>query len=254
MNIANMQMSHDVQNEVYVSAKAANESDTAPLKTAANDRLNELFKVLTPITGEMINAMHSYVEVVDLFVSFFDDVILECALLTDRRAEVEKTLLDLCKEALGKPTEEKARDAKAEHIVATFIDALIIHEAPLDARSRSLAVGLLDNTNPLRLGLTLYKIFCEKYPNNVDKNIYNYFKLEEETRLALITGDTVKATENIGKLFETPINDPEKYLLMSLNSFSNNLIDDAKRVIDIGLKTYPNNKRLQNARDGLSAF
>jgi len=248
MNISGMQMSHDVQNEVYVSAKA-NASDLKPI---ANVRLDELFNVLVPITPEAIDAMPNYVDVVDLLVSFFDDIILECALITGRRAETEKKLLDLCKEALGKPTELKTRDFKAEHIVSSFIDSLIIHEAALQARSKSLTVALADQTNPLRMGLTFYKIFCEKYPNEIDTRVLDYFKLEEEARYALVTSDTAKATESIGKLFESPINDPEKYLLMALHSFNNNLVDDAKRALDIGLNFFPGNKRLANAKDALA--
>jgi len=252
INIAELQMTHDVQNEVYASARAKSNEDV--LKKIANERLDELFKAITPITGKAIDDMPSYVEVVDLFVSFFDDVILECALLTGRRAETEKKLLDLCKEALGKPTELKTRDAKEEHIVSTFIDALILHEAPLSARASSLATALIDVTNPLRLGLTFYKIFCEKYPNEGDARILQYFKLEEEIRLALLTNNAAEATEKIGKLFEIPISTPERYLLMSLNSFYNGLADDAKRVLELGLNAFPGNKRLQNAKDGLAGM
>ncbi|MCL2216565.1 MAG: hypothetical protein FWB91_06035 [Defluviitaleaceae bacterium] len=248
MNIAGLQMSHDVQNEVYVSAKA----NALDLKKIANDRLDEMFKALASVTPKDIDAMPSYVEVVDLFVSFFDDVVIECALLTGRRAETEKNLLNLCKEALGKPSELKTRDSKKEHIVATFIDSLILHEAPLAVRAAGLSATLIDATNPLRLGLTFYKIFCEKYPGEVDARLLQYFKLEEEARMALVTNNAAIATDKIAKLFELPINEPEKYLLMSLNSFYNGLTDDARRVLDIGLSAFPGNQRLQSAKDALA--
>jgi len=260
MNINELKQNHDSTNEEYISAKfklvsGVAKPDMEKWAQLADNRIDELNKTLALITDTDIMAMPSYVEVVDLFVSFFDDVILECALLTKRRAEIEKKILDLCKEALGTPTADATRDRDGEHITCSLIDALVFVEAPLPARASSLTAALMHDTNPLRLGFTLYKIFCDKYPNDINGGALQYLTAEEEVRLSLITSQNdAETADKLDALFKVPINNPERYILMSLYSFYNGFPKDASRALEIGLKAFPGNERLLGAQAGLAGL
>jgi len=243
-----LQQNHDKQNGVYISAKAElfskSNKMTDELDALANDRLDKLCEVMAGIPGADIEAAASYVETVDLFVSFFDDVVLECAELTGRRAEIEYSIIELCKKALEKPTKDGARNSKDEHVTARFIDCMV-------SNSKDMAAALLDDTNPLRLGLTLYVDICEKSPEVVNAQALDYLKTEAEVRKNLIKGNDQAAFTSLEKLLASPVDSPEKYLLTSMNSFYHGFEKDARIALEIGLKNYPGNERLLSAKGAL---
>jgi len=255
MNILELQQGHDSANEVYLTKKLelfeSENIDESKWSYIANKRLSSLFEVLAKITPKEMDSMSSYIDVVDLFVSFFDDIVLECALVTDRRAETEKKILDQVKEALGTPTEKNIRDGNKEHIVSSLVDALVFHEADKNTRASTIESALINETNPLRLGLTFYKIFGDKYPDSICDEMLKYFIKEDEVRIALIKVSVAEASEKLTELFELDVNSSEKYLLMALNSFNAGLVNDAKRALEIGLNSYPLNKRLEDAKFSL---
>lgn len=259
MNIDKLHQEHDKQNENYLDAKAAlfskgnGEADAGKWKTLANKRLDSLVSLLSGITNEDIAAASSYISATDCLVSFFDDIVLECTLLTDRRNEIEGKLLDLVKEALGTPMEQNTRDMEAEHVACSFIEGLVMHEAPLDSRYSTMTSALMHDTNPLRLGLTFYKIFCEKYPDTVDEALMEHLHLEENVRIMLMNGNMSQVLDEVTKLFATPYNNPEKFLLLSLASFGSGLTDDAIRTLEIGLGSFPDSERLKSALESLKA-
>lgn len=249
MNIPNLQKKHDTQNEAYVIAKTERfstgiiESEWLAL---ANERVDELLKTMKGL--RKIDEA-DYVEALDLFVSFFDDIVLECVELTGRRAEIEEKIFALCKKVLVKPTDENARKPDDEHVTAKMIDNLAAN--PSAQTFGAITSAILDDTNPLRLGLSFYVNFCEKNPDLVDADSLNYLNNEAEVRVAFITGDDVAAFTAVEKLLRSPINCPEKYLLLSLNTFYQGLEEDAINALEIGLKAFPGNERLQNAKNAI---
>ena len=257
MNIQQLHQTHDADNEVYLKAKAElfsqDATDSVRWMALANRRLDKLATELSQITPEAIDAAPSYLEPTDCFASFYDDIILECTILTGRRKEIETQILDLIKEALGKPVEEKNRDFRTEHVTCSLVDALVMHESPLADRGREICKALLHNTNPMRLGLPLYVAFCEKYPEVADIDALRYFQAEEKARDFIMHGELQPAVDEITKLFDSKINSPEKFLMLSLTSYGSGLIEDAIRTLEIGLTNYPGNERLQSALDGLNS-
>jgi len=245
----NLHEIHDKQNEEYISAKAqlyeASQTISADeLKSIANDRLNKLCAVMSGINIPKTK----YVETIDTLVSFFDDVVQECVVITGRREEIEKTIIGLCKEALENET--ASRDPENEHVTAKIIDC--INAAPSADISKEMAAAVLDDTNPLRLGLTFYIDFCEKNPNFTDADSLNYLKTESDVRDGLILGNDLGAFEGLEKLLTSPIDCPEKYLLISLNSFYHGFDADAVNALEIGLVKFPNNERLLSAKGALA--
>jgi hypothetical protein len=248
----NLQEAHDKSNEAYTTTKAElfsrkSKKLTDELNSLANDRLNKLNETIAGIS----DFGNSYVEAVDTFVSFFDDVILECAELTSRRAEVEEKIIGLCKNAMEKPTAENKRNEKEEHVTAKIVDC-ITKEMPPPLISATMAAALLDNTNPLRLGLTFYEAFCEKNPLFADTKALYYLKTEAEVRASLIKGDDEQAFAALEKMMASPIECPEKFLLFALNSFYCGLENDAVRALDIGIGKFPGNERLLSAKSALA--
>jgi hypothetical protein len=239
---------HDRQNEEYISAKtrlyeASKQSLNAELKSIANDRLNKLSETIAEIKVKGTK----YVETVDTFVSLFDDVINECVILTNRRAEIEEKIIEICKQAIQKSTAK--RNAKNEHVTARFIDCL--DAEPSAEISREMAAALLDVTNPLRLGLSLYVDFCEKNSQFAEIESLDYLKTETKIREGLVNGSDEDVLKGFEKLLLSPIDCPEKYLLLSLNSFYHGFESDAANVLKIGLHKFPDNERLLSARDEL---
>lgn len=256
MNLTQLKESHDNQNEAYIAEKSnLFENGEAPRDqwlALANKRIEQLLADIQPISPEEVDAMPDYIEVVDCFVSFFDDVTLECAQLTNRRAEVEKAILGLCQGALGKPTEEKTRNSDEEHVACALIDGIIMHELPLVVRAAAVKSAMLHDTNPLRLGYTLYESFCVKYPEHADLQTLEYFRCEELLRNQLLSGNPADSAETAARLMAMPINNPERYLLMSMVVFFNGFIDDAARTLELGLNDFPDNERLLKAQEGLA--
>lgn len=246
MNVKKMQKEHDKQNEAFLAAKMADEKP----ETLAVGRLDELCKVLDAITGEDMAGAGSYVGVVDMLVSFFDDIVVECIALTGRRVEIEEKLLNLCKLALTEPTKNGTRDTNNEHVVAVLIDAVLFHEAKHTDRADAMERVLLHETNPLRLGLVSYEQFCEKNRGSYDKQVLEYLKTEEEARFLLMQGHNVPSTKALERLVSMPINTPEKYMLFSLNAFCNGFKDEAINAVELGLKTFPGDMRLLAAKSG----
>ncbi|MCL1862708.1 MAG: hypothetical protein FWF78_03980 [Defluviitaleaceae bacterium] len=241
--MTNLHESHDKQNEAYMSAKAElfskkPKDNAAQLNSLANDRLNKLSDVIASVTFT-----GDYVEAIDTCVSFFDDVVLECAELTNRRVEIEHKIIELCKTSLLKATK---RNDKDEHVTAKLIDA--INAPPTQDTSKAIAAAILDNTNPLRLGFTHYAEFCEKNPTIVDMQTFDYIKTEVSVRENLIKGNDNDAFNALEKLLKSQIDTPEKYLLASLNSYYHGFEKDALRALEIGLEKFPDNERLVSAK------
>jgi hypothetical protein len=247
-----LQKNHDRQNTDYVSAKAElfqrKPKETAELDALANDRLDKLCEVISQISDAQAEAA-PYVETLDLFVSFFDDVILECAELTDRREEIEEKIIALCKKALTKPTAASKRDPQNEHVTAKVIDCM--NTQPTAEISQLMAMSVLDNTNPLRLGFFAYKNFCEQNPDLAAEKALDYMNTEAAVRTGLIKGNDQLAYDALEKLLKLPFDCPEKYLLASLNSFYHGFDKDARRALEIGLQAFPGNERLLSAKGAL---
>jgi len=254
MNINQLQQEHDITNANYANEKmtAFNEQQFEKWEVLANQRLDTLVANLDKQTIEEIDSHGSYVEVVDCFVSFFDDIVLECALVTNRRKEIEEKIINKCKVALNKPTEQKTRQSKDEHIVSSLVDSVTNDSDPLVKRLLLLVSSLMNETNPLRLGLSFYEDFCEKQPE-ADRNVLEYFKTEEDIRFHLTMGNIKEANDALVKLFSMNYETPEQYILMSLNTLYMNSPDDAKRSLDVGLSKFPESKRLQLAKNDLES-
>ncbi|MCL1845949.1 MAG: hypothetical protein FWF77_08610 [Defluviitaleaceae bacterium] len=235
--MTDLQKTHDTHNEQYLDAKSKmfEEARTDGLEKLASARLDKLLKEMS---GIKIPAETNYVESLDLFVSFFDDVILECAELTDRREEIETKILTYCAKILP---EEGERDAENEHVTAHIINRAKTHE--------EMKAAILHDTNPLRLGFFVFSEFCEK--NEPNSEVLTYLQTEREVRVLLIKGDDAAAFSAVERLLQSPINSAEKYLLVSLNMFYLGLDDDARNALDIGLRNSPDNERLLSAKAAL---
>jgi len=258
MNISQLQQEHDIANSNYGNAKMTLLQGPPPhdekWDILANERLNTLLVELDKVTNEEIESFDSYVEAVDCFVSFFDDIVLECALLTDRRKEIEELIVNKCKVALQKPTEQNTRQPKDEHIASTLIDCVNNESDPVIKRMLLLVSSLMHETNPLRLGLTFFERFCEQFPQGADKNVLDYFKTEESIRLHLTKGRVREGNEALIKLFNMDYQTPEQYILMSLNTLYMNSPEDAKRSLEVGLDKFPESKRLLMAKEDLAGI
>ncbi|MCL1884589.1 MAG: hypothetical protein FWF81_12670 [Defluviitaleaceae bacterium] len=247
--IKELQQQHDKQNEEYVTAKAKlfAEKKEGELNNIANARLDKLSEVLNTVSDL---DKDPYVETLDLFVSFFDDVILECVVLTNRREVIENKIIDIAKEIISHPTKNKSRNTKEEHVTAIIVDSLNSKKST-SAISKEMANALLDETNPMRLGLSLYVNFCEKNPKAAVADALDYLQTENSVRTHLISGNDSETFAALEKLIASPIKCPEKYLLTALNSFYHGFDNDAKRALDIGLHSFPNNERLLSAKKAI---
>jgi hypothetical protein len=255
MDFTKLKTAHDAQNEAYINGKGELFENGDLHRDAwaklADKRLDELEANLSAITDEDVTAK-PYVETIDCLVSLFDDVILECALVTGKRKKAETAILELCQKSLATTIDDSNRDTDNEHVICSLIDGLIINEMPLNMRSAAISAAILHDSNPLRLGQTFYDIFCNKYPSAVDQTVVAYLKCEGELRTALTNGTPGDAGERAEALMSMSINNPEKYLLMSMVMFFNAMSDDASRVLEIGLGQFPGNERLLRAKDGLA--
>ena len=259
--INKFQQAHDAQNDVYTNTKAGlfnnkGEIDDAKWKAAATERVDKLCRMMADITTEENIVSAPYVQAVDLFVSFFDDTILECATITGRRAEIEGKIVSLCEIALKKPNQENARNDKDEHVTAKLADCLQTMKsgaAPDEALSAKMAAAVLDDTNPLRLGFVAYEEFCKNHPQLADKNALEYVRAETKVRESLINGNHAEAFAAMEKLLTSPFNCAEKYLLAALNAFFHGFNNDAMHALDVGLEKFPNNKRLLSAKEAVEA-
>ncbi|MCL2388530.1 MAG: hypothetical protein FWC89_13430 [Defluviitaleaceae bacterium] len=260
MNISSLQQTQDKHNEIYSSAKAGIFSEEMFVAgnpannewlNLANTRINQLCETLANISESDIDAAPSYVAAIDVLVSFFDDVILECAELSNRRAEVEGKIIDKCRHAIAQPTENGTRIAAEEHVISRFIDCLNKIEDHDITLSVEMAVAMLDDTNPLRLGFTFYEDFCKQYPASADMSALDYLRTEADVRMQLILGNNEAVVAGLDKLLASSFNCPEKYLLTALNSFYHGFQDDAVRALEIGLNFFPNNERLLSAKGAL---
>lgn len=255
MNITQLIQEHESQNAVYLNGKTELPAQPDPTDPTwvnlAEERLDALMKQLSSITDEELTDADSYVQNVDALVSLFDDVILECVLLTKKRAAVEEMILNHIKTAISEPTKNDKRNREDEHVVSNLIDGLVMSELPLVLRSTTMTSALLHDTNPLRLGLTYFRIFCNKYPNIADMSALNYLNDEEEAHRFLLSGQNGRAAEFVAKLFDSAVKSPEKYLLMALNSFYSGFENDAVRALELGLEAFPGNLRLSDAKEGL---
>lgn len=240
----NVHENHDIQNTSYITAKAElfAKNDTSGLTALANYRLNKLVDAMANLT-----LTGDYVEAVDTCVSFFDDVILECAELTNRRVEIEHKIIELCKSELAKATE---RNAAAEHVTSKLIDGL--NAKPSAEAAKIIEAAILDDTNPLRLGFTYYAEFCAKFPSFGDANVFEYVTTEVTARAGLIMGNDQEAFNALEHLLKSPIETPEKYLLASLNSYYHGFEKDAINALSIGLARFPNNERLMASKAALT--
>ncbi|MCL1843727.1 MAG: hypothetical protein FWF79_07935 [Defluviitaleaceae bacterium] len=254
MNIKAMQKNHDALNAEYIADKAKmftqemfaeGTEENTKWKALAGTRLDKLVKTLDGISDAEIAAA-PYVDALDLLVSFFDDVMLECAEIADRRAEIESKIVTTGAKVLAKPTAESTRNTETEHVTATIIDC--ISAVPSEIVSSTMAKAILDDTNPLRLGFTFYLNFCKENQTLVAAQALDYLVTEAGVRRNLIKGDHTSVLEGLEKLLACPFNCPEKYLLASLNSFHHGFDDDAKRIINLGLQAFPNNERLLSAQ------
>jgi len=256
MDFTKLKTAHDAKNELYIKGKSElfekGELFGNAWEKLADNRLDELSAALSAITDSDIDSAPNYVEVIDCLVSFFDDVVVECALVTGKRKKAETQILELCQKSLSTTVEADSRDSKNEHAVCALIDGLLINELPLAMRSAAITTAILHETNPLRLGQTFYDIFCEKYPSAADENVSEYLRHENALRTALTSGTPGEAGEHAEKLMNMKINTPEKYLLMSMVMFFNEMSNDAARILDIGLAAFPDNDRLLNAKAGLT--
>jgi len=247
MSILNLQKEHDAQNDAYIVAKeelfSGDESaQEAKLASLANGRLNVLnisLEGISDFSGEFVANL-------DGLVSLFDDVILECADLTNRRKEIEANIMEMCKRAVDAAEQ---RDEANEHATAKLIDSLLATASKEGVEKMESA--LLDATNPLRLGFTLYEAYCKKNFGLANAESMAYLQNEAAARVALAKGDDSAAFAAIEKLMTSKVDTPEKYLLVSLNSFYHGFEEDAVRALDIGLAKFPENERLSSARNAL---
>ncbi|MCL1877848.1 MAG: hypothetical protein FWF80_03245 [Defluviitaleaceae bacterium] len=237
---------HDKGNADYISAKAKlfEEGQGDKLSSLANDRLGKLDELLDSIK---IPAKANYVEVIDLYVSFFDDVIVECVELAGRRAEFEEKIISRC---AGYLPEKNDRDEENEHVTAKIIDCTKSSDPP-DKIAKIFADAILHDTNPLRLGSYAFVEFCKQHPTVAPRDVHEYLLNEVEVRTHLITGDDVAAFASIEKLLKSSINCAEKFLLVSLSLFYLGYEDDARNALDVGLRLSPNNERLLSAKGAL---
>ncbi|MCL2356507.1 MAG: hypothetical protein FWC70_05000 [Defluviitaleaceae bacterium] len=224
-----LQENHDKQNEAYLTAKAKlfeEGGQPGDFAEIANARLD---KLAPTDTGG------NYLETLDFFVSFFDDVVLECAEITDRREEIETKILSWCAKILP---EKSKRDPENEHVTARIIDG-----------DEKMSDAILHDTNPLRLGFFAFLAYCEKNPASPE--VLEYLKLERGVRAFLTKGEDAAAFASLEKLLLSPVNCAEKYLLVALCLFYQGFEDDARNSLDVGLKISPNNQRLLSAKDAL---
>lgn len=244
--MTDLQKTHDKQNEDYIFEKTKIFSagqNPGELEALASGRLDKLFAVIDGVDTTTEN----YVESLDIFVSFFDDVVLECAELAGRRQETEEKIIALCEKILP---DKKDRDTKNEHVTARIIDCTKSREKP-EAIAKELTEAILDGTNPLRLGSFIFAYFCAKNPGIIASEVMDYLMTEREVRAHLIKGDDTGAFVALETLLKSPIDTPERYLLVSLNSFYHGFEADAHHALDIGLKKHPGNERLLSAKGAL---
>ena len=253
MNLSMILEDHNRFNEDYVNGKLECKDqmgfDTGKLTSHAVKRL-DLFKNSLANIPESELSSGAYVEVTDNIISMFDDIIVECALLNDKRAQVESLIFNLCKTTLleleNKADSASSRKPADEHVSLAFVDPAV-NNKPAGEKAYLYRTALLHDTNPLRLGMTFYEEFCVDNPDFADGVLLDYLRIEQEVRFLLISGRNPKIVDALSALFAHPINTSEKYLLMALNCLNFEQEKDAARTIEIGLNTFGNSVRLKMA-------
>jgi glycosyltransferase involved in cell wall biosynthesis len=244
---------HDMFNTFFIEYKRLfaswNILSPESMRYVAGFRLNRLNAEIMNINAW--NNSMSWGEKVTRLVYYFDDVIAEASAIRDCRKPVEEAIISSINRIHLEAVKQLAsnKENKPEHYILRLIEAVVNDGYPRDLRAKTIRETLINESNPYSLGLSYYESFCNNNPTEEDLTFLEYIKTKELARAYVLSGNYKLAVEEIIKLFNSQILEPEKFLLLGLNCFYIGLTDDAADAVAMGLEMFPGYHRLVDTKE-----
>ncbi|MCL1988252.1 MAG: glycosyltransferase [Firmicutes bacterium] len=239
---------HDMFNEFYLGYKSLflkwNLLDDSRLALISTLRMEHYFKVqLNNVFA--FNNKNTPAENIDIITNYYDDIILETAIISERLTEVDNTLFNTIMHIIQNNEISSDFDNPVLKLYLAFSNQAISFEQ----LKLEITNALLNYKNPYRIGFENYKTLSAEYPQIADHNLLNYLETERTARKLLYTGNFEQALDTIIQLFNSAISTPEQYVILALCGYHLGLTEDSKNAIETGLDIFPDYLRLEELRD-----
>lgn len=204
---------------------------------------------LTHLDTELINISsfsntQTPAENIATIASYFDETIARACEITQKRKVIEELLIDRCVLQYIQ-AHDKIEDA--DHFMVQMVALLTDRLLSPRKKAQRLVPLIVDEENPYHLGLCYLQQLCAGCDDDELHLICDYITQEERSRGMLLTGKYIDAAENIVRLFEMPVSEPEKYLILGRNCINLGFAEDGVNTYYLGLDSFPDNKRLKEA-------
>jgi glycosyltransferase involved in cell wall biosynthesis len=223
-----------------------------------DDENRRLLATIRMINFEMeikrINARNNKMtrqEKISALISYYDDVVAEAVFALDYRSYAEGKIVNTCYELIESTMH--SQDEEFNHYMACFIHAVKTEDLSPEVREEMMLKALTDRDNPYALGLSYYEAYLKSNPAVWSEDVVDYFLCRERARAYVLTGRHELAADEITLLFNAPVSDPEKYLLLSMNCFNCGFSDEAVNTALLGLQSFPDYQRLIDAYEQFSS-
>jgi hypothetical protein len=190
-------------------------------------------------------------EKISALTSYYDDVLAEAVFALDCRPYAEDKIVNACYEHIESAMQ--SQDGEFFHYMARFIHAIKAEGLSPEVREDMMLKSMTDRDNPYGLGLSYYEAYLKSHPAVWSQDVVDYFLCRERARAYVLTGRHELAADEIALLFNAPVSDPEKYLLLSMNCFNCGFSDEAVNTALLGLQSFPDYQRLIDAYEQFSS-
>ncbi|MCL1988255.1 MAG: glycosyltransferase [Firmicutes bacterium] len=242
---------HDMFNEFYTGYKNLfakwNLLDEYRLSLLSIIRVDYLEKLqLTNIFA--FNNKNTPAENIDIITNYYDDIILETAIISNRLSEVDNAIFNTIIYII----QNNEISSNFDNPVVKLYLALSDQTISFDQLKLEITNALLNYKNPYRIGFETYKNLSAEHPQIVNYDLLNYLETERTARKLLYTCNFEQALDTVIQLFESTISTPEQYVILAICGYHLGLTEDSKNAVETGLDIFPNYPRLEELRDKLN--
>jgi len=212
-------------------------------------QLNMLKNRLLPYILLAFNAPKDPAKKIDIVTNYYDDIILEAAILTENLSNVDNRVFN----TIGNIIQSSELPTDFDNPVVRMFTALNNTTISFDEIKSEIAHSLLDYRNPYRIGFETYKTLSVEHTQIDNANLIDYLETERTARQLLFTGNFEQALNKVIELFNSPFSTPEQYVTLALCGYNLGLLEDAKNAVETGLASFPNYGRLEDLLDIINA-
>ncbi|MCL1989205.1 MAG: glycosyltransferase family 2 protein [Firmicutes bacterium] len=180
---------------------------------------------------------------IDIVTSYYDDILLECAIFTGNLQNVCIAIFNTINTIAG--CNDLPYDF--DNPIVRIIKALNNNKITFEQKNYEITNGLLDYRNPYRIGFETYKTTFDKEHLNIE--LINYIEMERMARELLFTSNFEASLDATIQLFNSKISTPEQYIILALCGYHLGLTEDAKNAVETGLQLFPNYPRLEELQN-----